>query len=704
MENLLIQGLSKFNDFADKSNIKTPLKDDYLMIKRLGTTGKAAALKGDAGDDKLLKGILPVEKEKKKREPKPKEPLVDYEIFMPDIKGPDANKFFSDPLALTGFLTSTDDTFMKAADNFQRMYLHEEPRIWWQFEKVANFGDFVLLFPNPDFKELEPDLMNGISLTDALYWYEAIIESSQLEFSGKRKFMTALNTAFQQAFVKLDEFIPLKESEKKALELQRTEVTKTQSQGNAADKSGIAADADGLFSVATKANRGFEDVQKEPKDDPADSKSLGKGGDSKANPAKELMSKALKEKASQMFGSPAKSSKGGQTPRKGGGGPKASKEQKKAAYKKPGEEDDDFDTQKTKLRKIWGGGLYTKPTTSQEEGSDDPPENKFYWSRAPLQSTGDFLTLMRKTVAVVLAQQGFVMREIFVNDGKQIAMVITFPEQNLHKYAIQIKMPRTAEFGVLDLFSLEPIDSKGRPLRFNKVLFDEGGWKRKYIAEPYSMFDELNPFKQDIKKWKLEADRINKLREHIIALLDGDCNFARIARMTQFIQWDLMEEEASVASDIESHEYVPLNMWEEFYAYLVSLSIRIHEIRHIKDKIKLIIDVHYGDGRVAVHGREKRRRFDTVELQKFIAHEVTRAMVESIEGTPTLKNIWSKKNLKPPSYRIEYTTSNNNMRPRSRMFFDSIWRDFLVGYEQPKAPPYDQDLGRFASTGSLVCL
>src|SRR3990167_5854413 len=115
MENLLIQGLSKFNDFADKSNIKTPLKDDYLMIKRLGTTGKAAALKGDAGDDKLLKGILPVEKEKKKREPKPKEPLVDYEIFMPDIKGPDANKFFSDPLALTGFLTSTDDPFMKVS-------------------------------------------------------------------------------------------------------------------------------------------------------------------------------------------------------------------------------------------------------------------------------------------------------------------------------------------------------------------------------------------------------------------------------------------------------------------------------------------------------------------------------------------------------------------------------------------------------------
>lgn len=344
--------------------------------------------------------------------------------------------------------------------------------------------------------------------------------------------------------------------------------------------------------------------------------------------------------------------------------------------------------------------MYSKPEISKED-ADSVQENKYYWRIAQTQTskTSDFLTLMRKTVAAVLAQQGFVMREIFVNDGKQIALVITFPEQNLHKYAIKLNMVKTVEFGVVDLLSLEPIDTKGRPLRFNRLLFDEGSWERRYVRDFFSNLDDTNPLKSDQSKVTAETERISKLRGQILELLDNDCNFKKISKMCQFIQWDLMEEEPMVSGEILSHEHVPIQVWEDFYGYLVALSMRIHEIRYLRDKINLIIDVHYSDGKVAVHGREKRRRFDNVELKKMITHEVTKAMRDCIHIFPNLENIWTSVNLKPPAYRLDYKNSNNNMRPRTRMFMDSLWRDCYVGYRKPKAPPADEDLGMYSHAG-----
>lgn len=73
------------------------------------------------------------------------------------------------------------------------------------------------------------------------------------------------------------------------------------------------------------------------------------------------------------------------------------------------------------------------------------------------------------------------MREIFVDAGRQIALVLTLPEQNLSKIAATMRLTKEVEFGVADLLSLEPLDEKNRPLRLNKHVLDDQLWERTYV-------------------------------------------------------------------------------------------------------------------------------------------------------------------------------------------------------------------------------
>ena len=91
-----------------------------------------------------------------------------------------------------------------------------------------------------------------------------------------------------------------------------------------------------------------------------------------------------------------------------------------------------------------------------------------------------YLNLLRRTVAGVLANQGFIIREILVNKGKEIALVITLPEENVKIEASCLGINKAVEFGVSDLLSLEPVDSHGRPLRLNQCIYDESVWNENY--------------------------------------------------------------------------------------------------------------------------------------------------------------------------------------------------------------------------------
>ena len=81
-------------------------------------------------------------------------------------------------------------------------------------------------------------------------------------------------------------------------------------------------------------------------------------------------------------------------------------------------------------RKIWGGGLYSDPSKPGKTSlKSDCTEH--YWRRDPERGTSDFLTLIRRMACAVLSNHGFLIREIFVKNGSQIALILTLPEDNL---------------------------------------------------------------------------------------------------------------------------------------------------------------------------------------------------------------------------------------------------------------------------------
>jgi hypothetical protein len=355
----------------------------------------------------------------------------------------------------------------------------------------------------------------------------------------------------------------------------------------------------------------------------------------------------------------------------------------KEAQKEKMAEEARYEYQKTKLRKVWGGGLYTKPerlqTQTSEENIYQRQYSPYYWERDPAKETSDFMTLVRKTICIVLANQGFVMREIFVEDGKKIALILNFPEQNMKRYAQELKLYKTVEFGVADIMSLEPIDNKNRPLRTNEYLLDEGLWDRTYVRPMYKVLSKAELL-----------SRID-LRKRIVDLLSYDCSFKRVVRMCSGTWFD---GEGSAVNEIYDHQKLDFSNWVAYSNYLIELSVRLNELEKVVKKIRRIFDEHYGNHRIASHANISRRRFDAMELEKYTNREVVRAMKESLKAQPSLRTIWAALNINPTEYSYSYLPSDNTMRPRNRIFHEMVWVDYMIHYPRAEAPVKEEEVLR----------
>ena len=319
----------------------------------------------------------------------------------------------------------------------------------------------------------------------------------------------------------------------------------------------------------------------------------------------------------------------------------------------------------SKKRKLWAGGLYTYPKSPHREGFQ---ASVYYWDRNPkVEHTNDFMTLIRKATCIVLANQGFLIREFFINEGRQIALVLSLPEENMKGLAEKMKINKQVEFGVADIMSLEPIDSLYRPLRTNMYLLDENLWDRTYTTG-------LS---------KVEAASRLELRKFIVKLLEGDCNFKSIVRLCQGT-WN----EANISSystGVYSHQKVNIEIWYQFREYLVEVAMHIREIKVIKEKMDTIFDQFYKSIRVSSKGNLSRRKVDTVEILRVVNRLVIRAMQKAIGSRNLLSNIWQKIKEDPTDYAFPFESSTNKMRPRNRLFYEMLWKDYYYHY------PYEQD-------------
>ena len=67
---------------------------------------------------------------------------------------------------------------------------------------------------------------------------------------------------------------------------------------------------------------------------------------------------------------------------------------------------------------------------------------------------------------------GFQTRNFLSSDGECIFVVIYSDDDNLRVTAEKDQMIKRLAFGFSDLLSLEPVDSRMRPLRLNPILWN----------------------------------------------------------------------------------------------------------------------------------------------------------------------------------------------------------------------------------------
>jgi hypothetical protein len=233
--------------------------------------------------------------------------------------------------------------------------------------------------------------------------------------------------------------------------------------------------------------------------------------------------------------------------------------------------------------------------------------------------------------------------------------------------AEKMKLNKLVEFGVADIMSLEPIDSVNRPLRTNMYLLDENLWERTYTTG----------------LTKAESESRLELRKFIVNLLEGDCNFRSIVRLCQGT-WN-EPNVSSYATGVYDHRKTDIDTWYQYREYLVELAMHIREIKVIKEKMDTIFDQFYKSTRVSSKGNMSRRKMDSAEILRVVNRLVVRAMQKSIENRSVLKNIWQEINEDPTDYAFPFQTSSNKMRPRNRLFYEMLWKDYYYHY------PYEKD-------------
>jgi hypothetical protein len=193
---------------------------------------------------------------------------------------------------------------------------------------------------------------------------------------------------------------------------------------------------------------------------------------------------------------------------------------------------------------------------------------KFEWERTN-NPTNDFLTLLRQTVNIILGFQGIITREFISMDGFFIVTVCFGHEYNLTKVYEYLQMNKFLDISMIDLMSLEPLDSKGRPLRLHKTIQQRKNWEEAYKTSHGGLFDQI----------KIKTKEINYLK--MVREFNG--------------VWDKdLVREKNATFQIYEHVSVPISTWENYLKYLTNLSERVKVIRreHFEKKSKLLLNFH----------------------------------------------------------------------------------------------------------------
>ena len=668
MENLVIQGLTKLQEIKEnlQAQTKEKPKDDYLMNKRdpdrdradnavlkLTTDQKDGSGKKEGGSKLDSLGAVLTGKPKKKAT---KRKPIDYQYVVTMKNQVNAKKFFNTALNVGQYLQGMTRTLLPS-ENFESKFLREYPRILWETEKMEEIGDYLLLFPNPDFFPNIGD-GEGIRLNVALEYFDNILDTSY-KFDSCAKFKKSLREAFIESFLKLDEIIPQKEGEKES---------KGAADGNApkstfcGGRKQLKSDAKGPVATEGEALVGKE------KADGAKVDPLKKttSGDPKS-----IQSGDAPPKGAQAPPNP-KENPAGAAPAAGGKGDGKGKSSK-SKKNQPTDDDAGSEQQKAIPRRVWNPKTYSPPrleTFGDDKDADqidsDPAAQ---WTILDDPRTKDFQTLIRKCVLTALGNQGFIAREVFVEKGEWIAVVLTMSEESLRVFAHEMGLHKPVDLGLTDLASLEPVDEKNRPLRLNAILRNENAWKAMYHGTFMS---------------KSKKERINKLRTDINELLEYDCNMKKIFRMAGCMWTEDKTDDLNAGSILE-HTKISLQTWLDYRDYLTEISLHVKEIWLLREKMMTVMNAYYTPDRIAIHKNIPKSRLVRQDIYKMINSLIVNAFKTTIEKYPVLENFWMCIDKEPSEYLYSYQHSNNNQRPRNREITDRVWSETMFTFPHDPA-------------------
>jgi uncharacterized protein YkuJ len=207
----------------------------------------------------------------------------------------------------------------------------------------------------------------------------------------------------------------------------------------------------------------------------------------------------------------------------------------------------DVPNQKEELKKIIMGGDYFS----------------FSWKNLAWERTNnevkDFCTLIRQMINILLGFQGIISREFVSSNGLLIVNVCFAHDFNTFMVTEYLRMKQFLDFNTVDLLSMEPIDSKYRPLRLNLYLNKAEKWTEQY-----------NP--------KGDNSEVEQLRVDILTLINR-IDFPKILRDSKSLpDIDIIKPE-NCARQIYQHSIEKVSVWQEYHQYLVNLDKKVKQIR-----------------------------------------------------------------------------------------------------------------------------
>ena len=575
----------------------------------------------------------------KKTEPDPSKmnkKIKKRKTAIPSLPEYSSSKIFLDKDFLKAFLQHDVEFFLKTK-NYQRNYMKKLPKLLWTYEKDHNIGDFALLFLNPDSELFEE---NMITSKDALALFYKLTETSY-DYHQKDKFLKVLRQAFTEAFLDLPEGFEGDQSPTKKLKKNIEKITSVVTGGAVHGERRKSRAAHLNKQDINDPHKKYDDYKEDGEEanfikrmDVQAGQEISQNGKSKEG--KETGDLEIKEEkednmfktgvedgsikfkkfdnADALIDSLEEDNKNDENEV----GKDSLKGEEKTGIKEEGEgegEDNQGNvieyaqTKEEETVKEDSKAVYADRTKRQAEKATNKQNDEIYkqlgnggfyledddglFHKSP-KEVADFMTLVRQLVYVILAYHGIVIREFVTSDGKFITAVCYGYIQNMHTIAEVMHMRKKVDLSIVDLLSLEPIDSRSRPLRMNEVLWSKTKWEDVYGVETelslfYALNNALGNHKSLVRK-KGDGtlnDMLNQSKKKT------SVDFHTLARKCKGTLDKIDHMKADYVSDIIDHAHVPLSVWRNYLEFVTTLADRVGRIDDKYEALKKRLQQKY---------------------------------------------------------------------------------------------------------------